>query len=493
MNLVTKTRMLTLSALAAIVVLFAAMPGLASDLEDLLAREGKTRLLAGNHVEPLLDGPESFERRLQLVQSAQHHLLISSFIWKQDEYGVRMLNAVAERIQEVADTGRKLEVLIILDDITPHVSYDYWSSMQKRLRKAGAKVRYFNPPRWGLVPIYGARLHDKVVIVDGRAAIVGGRNYSDHYFVNSGDKIWFDADILIEGPAVEDLQMHWLKSWLVVDRLKGLNRFFASPEKTIQRIRSFWRSGTFSDGSSPLAAFANRDWFPHPQPSGTSDAAILYDNPLVWDQAPTVDVVIGLVERAQFEVDIVTPFPNLPPRLMAAVTNAIERGVRVRLLTNSESTAVRGGIHWRSLLPAIINLGEAGVEIWGWTAGHQNSESTEALTACAPTREPFTGLHAKLLQVDRTIGIITASNFNIRSNWYNTEAGVLVNDVAVAEEIRSTIDTLIGKTPLVIECRDGSTLSLKETSVQFTEAQREAMKLELGDSTSTIEAYGPAF
>ena len=482
-----------LAILLMVAGLLAASHGSATDLEELLALEGKTRLLAGNHVELLLDGPKSFERRLELIRTAKHHLLISSFIWKRDEYGLRMLDAVAEQIRAVADAGGHLEVLVILDDTTPQASNDFWSSIRKRLRSIGAEVRYFNPPRWGLVPVYGARLHDKVVIADGRAAIVGGRNYSDHYFVDSGHSVWLDGDILVEGPAVEDLQMHWLKSWAVLGHMRNLKHFFAPPEKTLRQIRTFWRTGAFPDGTSPLDPYADRSWFPRPERPGNIEAAILYDNPLVWDHAPTVDVVIALVEGASSEIDFVTPFPNFPPRLMDALRAAVKRGVRIRVLTNSESRAVRGGIHWRALLPGILNLGDAGVEVWGWSAGDGDPKTAEGLRLCDPSQQPFTGLHAKLFQVDGRIGIVTASNFNVRSTWYNTEAGVLINDPAAANEIRSLVDRLIGTSPLTFECRDGLTFTLAEPSLFFDADQRDTIRRELGDSAAALERYGPAF
>jgi len=484
---------LGLAVLLSIASLLPTALGSATDLEDLLALEGKTRLLSGNHIELLFDGPESFERRLELVRSARHHLLISSFIWRRDDYGLRFLDAVAEQIKAVAADGGHLEVLVIFDDSTPHASNDFWSSIRKRLRSIGAEVRYFNPPRWGLVPIYGARLHDKVVIADGRIAIVGGRNYSDHYFVDSGHSVWFDADILVEGPAVEDLQMHWLKSWIVLGQMRSFKRFLAPPEKILGQIRTFWRTGIYPDATSPLETYADRAWFPKPNRPGNIEAAILYDNPLVWDRAPTVDVVIALVEDARTEVDFVTPFPNFPPRLIAAVRAAVERGVRVRILTNSESRAVRGGIHWRALLPAILDLGDSGAEVWGWSAGDGDPNTAERLRLCNPSREPFTGLHGKLFQVDGRVAIVTASNFNVRSTWYNTEAGVLVADPSAANEIRSTVDRLTGVIPLVLECHDGRTLTLGSPSLFFDGEQREKIKQELGNSTAKIESYGPAF
>ncbi len=234
----------------------------------------------------------------------------------------------------------------------------------------------------------------------------------------------------------------------------------APPEKILGGIRTFWQTGISPDGTSPLEPYADRAWFPHHDRTGDKEAAILYDNPLVWEHAPTVDVVIALVEGARIEVDFVTPFPNFPPRLIDALRAAVQRGVRIRVLTNSETRAVRGGIHWRALLPAILSLGDAGVEVWGWSAGDGDPEAAEGLRLCDPPRQPFTGLHAKLFQVDGRIGIVTASNFNIRSTWYNTEAGVLVADPTAADEIRSLVDRLTGATPLTIECRDGQAFTL---------------------------------
>ncbi len=404
-----------------------------------------------------------------------------------------MFDAVTEQVRAVAADGGRLEVLVIFDDTTPEASNDFWSTMRKRLRSIGAEVRYFNPPRWGLVPVYGARLHDKVLIADGRTAILGGRNYSDHYFASSGHSVWFDADVLIQGPAVEDLQMNWLKSWSVLGRMRKLNRFLAPPEKILEQIRIFWQTGVFPNGSSPLEAYADRAWFPLPEKSGNFEAAILYDNPLVWDSAPTVAVVIALVKGARSEIDLVTPFPNFPPDLIDALTAAVNRGVRVRVLTNSEDRAVRGGIHWRNLLPAILALGDAGVEVWGWSAGNGNQKTAESLEKCDPSRRPFTGLHGKLFQVDRRVGIVTASNFNVRSTWYNVEAGVLVESTAVSNQIHSLVDRLTGDIPLTFECRDGLTLTLDEPSLYFDAARRGAIRLELGNSSSKLERYGPAF
>ncbi len=491
MNLAKGSR-IAARLLIALAITIGASQTSALDIEAVAAHDGRTRLLEGNRVELLDDGAEAFERRLELVKSAQHHLLISTFIWRTDAYGLRMIDAIAERIQEVESDGGHLEVLVILDDSTPHASNDFWSSVRKRLRKTGAQVRYFNPPRWGIVPFYAARLHDKILIADGRTTVFGGRNLSDHYFVIRGHSVWYDADVFVEGPAVEDLQMHWLKTWALLGRLKRVDRFLSPPDQIIAGIRQFWRTGYFPNGDSPLEPYANREWFPKLQPAGNVQAGILYDNPLVWDVAPTHDVVKALVDGAKNRIDIVTPFPNMPATLIDALSQAVRRGVEVRLVTNSEERALRTGAFWRTLLPSILELSEAGVQVWGWT-GANGTPEPEAIEACDPKHEPYSNLHAKMLQVDGRFAIVTASNFNVRSTWYNTEAGILAVDPALASEIESRVDLLIGAEPFTMHCADGSELGLPHPAEFVGEQERKAMQQELDAFTGSVESYGPVY
>ncbi len=477
-------------------VALALLPGtaLASalDIEDVAAREGRARLLEGNRVELLDEGSEAFERRLEVVRSARHHILISSFIWRKDDYGLRMIDAIAERIQEVERQDGRLEVLVILDDTTPQASNDFWSSVRTRLGKIGAQVRYFNPPRWGLVPVYAARLHDKILIADGRTAVFGGRNLSDHYFVTRGHSVWYDADVFLEGPAVEDLQMHWLKTWTVLGRLKRVDRFLSPPDRIINGIRQFWRTGYFPNGDSPLEPFANRSWFPEQRPTGDVEAAILYDNPLVWDVAPTHDVVKTLIENAEQQIDIVTPFPNMPATLVGALSDAVGRGVEVRLVTNSKERALRSGAFWRTLLPSILELSRAGVEVWTWT-GANGTPKPEAIEVCDPKHEPYSNLHAKLIQVDGRFAIITASNFNVRSTWYNTEAGILTIDANLASEVASRVDMLIGSEPFIMQCADGSNLLVPDPAHLLDETSRRKMQNQIDVFSGSVESYGPVY
>jgi len=50
------------------------------------------------------------------------------------------------------------------------------------------------------------RMHDKLLIADGRAAVVGGRNIGDHYFGLSHDYNFHDLDLQAKNRAAEELK-----------------------------------------------------------------------------------------------------------------------------------------------------------------------------------------------------------------------------------------------------------------------------------------------
>jgi phosphatidylserine/phosphatidylglycerophosphate/cardiolipin synthase-like enzyme len=67
---------------------------------------------------------------------------------------------------------------------------------------------------------------------------------------------------------------------------------------------------------------------------------------------------------------------------------------------------------------------------------------------------PSVALHGKLLRVDDVLTIVHSSNFNIRSTYYNTEAGVVVRDGAFNAEVEDLLDGLISLRDLRLDCAD---------------------------------------
>ena len=100
-------------------------------------------------------------------------------------------------------------------------------------------------------------------------------------------------------------------------------------------------------------------------------------------------------------------------------------------------------------------LTEAGVEVWAWRANKQSLEQM-AREGCRPALMPPIALHGKMLRVDDEISIVHSSNFNYRSTYYNTEAGVVVLDRDFNRALGELLDGLVALHNFEPDCGGGS-------------------------------------
>lgn len=478
------------SAACVFVLVLGAFSGLASpagagedtDLAELVVRLGKTRWTENNRVELLADPRRAWEARLDLLESAESHIFISTYSWHENEYGTRFRDALAE----VVSARREESDDFIARCLADATGVKMFSRAFNEVRTGGAVVKSYNRGAWGMSPMYDGRMHDKLLITDGNQAIVGGRNYSDIYF--DPQHWWLDFGVLVKGAAVWDLQMIWLKAWSVAMDLSGARHFAWSMEKIQRRIRTLWVSGRFPGGKSPLEEYLNERFFPEYEVRpGDTRVAVLYDNSMVWDRAPTAALLVGLVEAAESEVDIMTPFPNFETVLTDALIEALSRGVRVRIITNDRGAAIRSGAIRLAAFPTVIRLVEEGAEVWAWKANPDLLDEV-AKTECAPTIMPPVALHGKAVRIDDELTIIHSSNFNIRSTYYNTEAGLAVMNRGFNRRLERLLDGLLNLHSFNLSCTNGNRQIVVDQLVELLGPDDvKAMRGELGSKQRFLD------
>jgi len=177
------------------------------------AEQGLTggKLIAGNRVTLLVDGPETYKAMFDAIERAKDHIYLETFILADDETGQRLADMLVER------QAAGVEVKVIYDAVGSSLtSSKYFDG----LRAGGVSVHEFHPVGiriWRLTQ----RDHRKLLIVDGRVAFTGGINFSEVYSSGSSLKVkkhdtksrWRDTDVRIEGPAVADFQKLFLQIW----------------------------------------------------------------------------------------------------------------------------------------------------------------------------------------------------------------------------------------------------------------------------------------
>ncbi len=457
-------------------------------LEELVTRVGRARWTFDNSIELLADPRDAWQTRVDLVAGARHHILISTFSWHNDIAGNDFRDILIGALEERTAAGDDLIIKVLADAS----ALFQFSRMFTSLERQGARVRGFNRSTWGLTPLYDGRMHDKIFVADGRSAILSGRNFSDDYY--DLDHWWFDLGARVEGSAVDDLQMIFLKSWEFTEFNRKAGRFLLPQEMLLKELQVFWRTGRFPNGNSPLEKFMTEAYFPgRDEAPGSIPVAVLYDNPFMRRRAATTDLLVALAGRAEDRIDLMTPFPNFDSPLTDALIAALDRGVAVRLFTNGREAAIRGGPFLLAGYPTLIRLIEAGAEIWAWRGTSEIIQQIEE-SGCRPELMPPIALHGKMVLVDDELSIIHSSNFNIRSTYYNTEAGLAILDRRFNRELTELLDDLTEFHDVEIDCRNGNgSPSIPELVSLLGPDDVPLMLEELGGKQGFLDAWSVAW
>ncbi|HZV45232.1 MAG TPA: phospholipase D-like domain-containing protein [Saprospiraceae bacterium] len=165
-----------------------------------------------NKVKLVRAGREFFDTLLQLIRDAKDSIHVQMYIYDDDETG----RSVAEALKEAAN--RKVSVYLLTDG--------YASSMSKEftveLKAAGIHFRYFEPLMRSKHFYFGRRLHQKLVVVDAKFALVGGINISDRYNDMPEQSAWLDFALWVEGEIVKELCVLAWKTWNAFPRHMGI-------------------------------------------------------------------------------------------------------------------------------------------------------------------------------------------------------------------------------------------------------------------------------
>ena len=332
-------------------------------------------LILGNKVTLLQDGAATYSAMFSAIRNAQNHINLESYIIENDEIGLQFADLLLER------QSRGVQVNIIYDSVggfnTPKAYFE-------RLRQGGIEVLEFNPvnPLNAKTPwLLNNRDHRKILIVDGRAAFIGGINISSVYSSGSvlhragkgtgeastNSVAWRDTDLQIEGPVVAELQKLFMATW---EKQRG----------------------------KPLAL---RDYFPQLKPQGNDIVRVIgstFNDPYSLMYL----TLISAIGNAEKQVYLTNAYFVPDPQLLKSLTDAAARGVDVRLILPgySDSALVfnAGRSHYTSLL-------EGGVKLY---------ERKGAL------------LHSKTAVIDGVWSTVGSTNLDWRSFLDNDEVDAVI-------------------------------------------------------------------
>lgn len=378
--------------------------------------------------------------RLTLIDSAVSSIDIMTYLWYPDNSGTLIL----ERAVLAAQRG--VRVRLVIDDLLTIGQDQLFADIQAQ---PNIELRVFNPwknrsmmSRTGEMIAemerLNTRMHDKLLIADGRAAIIGGRNIGDHYFGLSHSYNFHDLDVLCVGPVAlqaNDMFDHFWNSEMVVSTQNLKTK--RDPEKA----RKAWQNIRKNTREAPeLEAFprAAKDWADELQALlgelhfGTS--VIAYDR--IEGGAVGQEMFAGMFDflsRAREELLITNAYliPGEPG--IEFLQGLADRGVKVRILTNSlashDTPAVNSHYqHWRD------DLINAGVDLYEM---RKDPAIARGIIDIPPIESKFSSLHTKAVVIDSSLVFVGSMNMDPRSANINTEMGAVIESPGLAMELRS--------------------------------------------------------
>ena len=328
----------------------------------------------GHRVELLENGEGYFPAVLDAIARARHEVLIETFILFEDTVGLELQRALIE----AARRGVQIDMTV-----------DGWGSIDlskpflSALAEAGVRVHMFDPqPRvLGLRLHVFRRMHRKIVLVDGRTALVGGINFSADHLEDFGPEAKQDYSVLVEGPLVPRIRRFMLKQ---------LGR---NPEERVPGAGSTKRAG---------------------------DAEVMF---VARDNRHQRDAIErqyrAAIHAARDEVIIANAYFFPGYRLLRAMRRAVRRGVRVRLILQGQPDMKIVKHAARLLHPQLM---AAGVEIYEYC------------------KRP---MHAKIALVDEAWSTVGSSNLDPLSLSLNFEANVMIRDKAFNTDLRARLERLM--------------------------------------------------
>ena len=435
----------------------------------------------------------AYGSRMALIDAATKTLDLQYYTIHYDS----STEALMERLREAARRG--VRVRLLLDDFN---AVGKNVAVLRLDLEPGIEVRMFNPvsgPRSSQAGrILGSlfdfkriqqRMHNKILVADNTLAVAGGRNLGDAYFGQSDTSNFLDLDLLVAGPMVTELShsfdAYWndIRAYPVRNVLSGndLKAFYADPAPAPPAASS---AGTQTRvASAPVDAADTTPAAPavvegHPVPGATAMAREIQSGTLALAWAPSallvdkptkiapenpldesdrddnvVDGVLNIVTRAQKEVLIISPYFVPGPRMMEVFTTLRQRGVRVRVLTNSlaSNDAPLAHVGYARYRQPLL---EAGVELF-----EMRAEGKTQQRFFGSTPDSRASLHTKALVIDSRLLVVGSMNLDLRSQLQNTELGMVIRSRKLSAAMEAAIDQSLD---------DSYELSLQDGQLRWT-------------------------
>lgn len=366
----------------------------------------------GNRVELLEDARSSAELKIEMVKAAKDHVHIMTFFWDETEFPQQLTQALLEAHDRGVDVR-------VLTTYFPSLLTDFTGRGRRSLlgvQKNGEAVFSFLALKSYSNLVLFNSIHEKVFLVDGQQAILGGRNISDSRFKGK------DMEILVEGEVVNQVQEHFLKMNEFIIDLIVQKKCRKQTSKRCLRAKA---------QHDPARFVKSKNFFPIQKTFENGVKARVLTHDVLIDQME--NDYRGLESRLDINDDIVNAVMGIDfqelrgynyfiiptPTYNHFLEEKLAQGKHIELVTNGlESSKTTSANGYYYALPYMLNLSQKGLNLIEWQG---------------PKPEQY--LHSKVMIFDRDRVIIGSHNFGVGSTTVSNEIAIEIESPLLAQRL----------------------------------------------------------
>ena len=146
---------------------------------------------SGQRVDIISDNGEALSERIRLISHATDRIILSSFDFRSDSAGIQVLAALHDAAR------RGVHVQVIVDGLAGLLRMEHNPLFYALSALPTAEIKLYSPIRPWLPWTLMGRLHDKYLVVDDTAFVLGGRNTYNFFLGEPDGWLNYDWDALV--------------------------------------------------------------------------------------------------------------------------------------------------------------------------------------------------------------------------------------------------------------------------------------------------------
>ena len=358
------------------------------------------------------DNKEAYDLRLQMIAHAKKRILLSTFDIRTDETGKDILAAL------LAAADRGVSVELFVDGFNSWVNMESSPYFMALSSHVNGKIILYNKVNllkpWTIM----GRMHDKYLLVDDTAYLLGGRNTFNYFLGDYKGYKNHDRDILVynTGSLSSSLYevLHYYKEITSLDCCETFcDQTSLAWHPSVKRAREELIRRYEELKKNRPELFGNM--YDYKTNTYATNAIHLLQNPIHTKvKEPVVFYeLMALARQAKEDVTIHTPYLICNEEMYEGLESL---GQKARVMFNSAANNgnLFAAVDYLSHMDEVV---DTGVQILEYEGG--------------------ISYHGKSLVIDDNLSIVGTYNLDMRSTYINTELMVVVDSKEVNEQLRN--------------------------------------------------------